>query len=233
MLFCLSVRKVPEVLPNYKNTISETIDIAKMIDIQKTKTDGRIDSAIKEGPFLKELKKNVLKKHPSWQVIISPPRASYDIMINSIQINVKLTECKSRDNSMNKQSIYFSITGKTDYPYSSTWNMFLDKMIEAKSANQIKQIRDKSTEYHYLVKNKITGEILLKPIFDIHTYVSNPTNNLQINWKNEFDHKNYFIEEKEYLDKVQSLLFCIQKSVREMIVRTNEFAQSDMKLLFK
>jgi hypothetical protein len=212
----------------YTNMISEIESVAASISIKKAEGDGRIDSAMKETPFLNEMKRILLEKHPVWEVVISPARASCDIMINSIRINLKLTDCKSSDNSMNKPSIYYSITGLTTYPYSSTWNDFLDKLKDAKHTNQIKKQRHKPTEYHYLVKNKLTGEVLLKPIFDIHTYVSNPSNDLQINWKNEFAHLDYHTDDANYIEKVQSLLVCIQKSVKEMIERTQRFAEADV-----
>ena len=218
-------------MTTYETTIREIYEAAKSIDVKKTGCDGRIDSAIKEVPFLNEMKQQLLEKYPDWEIIISPPRAACDIMINSIRINLKLTDCKSSDNSMNKPSIYYSITGLTTYPYSSNWNDFLEKLSDAKAADQIKKTRHKPTEYHYLVKNKITGEVLFKPIFDIHTYVSNPSNDMQINWKHEFANSEYHIEEADYLKKVQSLLVCIQKSVKEMIERTRKFAEADMESL--
>ena len=213
----------------YDDTIKEVFNIAKDIKVAplgKTE-DGRIDSAMKETPFLNELKKRLLDSKPTWEVVISPPRASCDIMVNSIRINLKLTDCKSADNSVNKPSIYYSITGLTTYPYSSNWNEFLEKLNEAKTQNNIKKVRDKSTEYHYLVKNKINGDTLLKPIFDIHTFVSNPSNDLQINWKNEFINKDYV--STDYINKVHSLLLCIQKSVKDMIEKTRKFAETDFK----
>lgn len=203
-----------------------------MIGLVKSGGDGRIDSAIKEMPFLIELKRLLLERNPTWEndIIISPPRASCDILIKLIRINLKLTDCKTSDNCMNKPSIYYSITGDSSYPYSSNWNNFLDKMKEAKAAGTIKSTRDKSTEYHYLVKNKITGDVLLKPIFDVHTYIPNASNDLQINWKNEFAHFEYVTEDDDvnYKKKVHSLLTCIQQSVREMINRTNRFASADI-----
>jgi hypothetical protein len=216
----------------YTNTISEIESIAKSIGVKKADCDGRIDSAMKETPFLNEMKRLLLEKHPEWEVVISPPRASCDIMVNSIRINLKLTDCKSADNSVNKPSIHHSITGLSTYPYSSTWNDFLDRLMDAKTKNQIKKQRHKPTEYHYLVKNKLTGDVLLKSIFDIHTYVSNPSNDLQINWKNEFAHYEYRTEEADYLKKVQSLIVCIQSSVKEMIERTKRFAEADVNVLF-
>jgi len=227
-----NIKPLTSLIMDYDTTISEVTNVAKLINIQKSGSDGRIDSAMKEGPFLTKLKDTLLETHPLWEIIISPPRASCDIMINSIRINLKITECKSCDNAMNKPSMYYSITGCTDYPYSSTWNDFLSKLEEARVKNKIKKVRERETEYHYLVKNKESGEVLLKPVFDIHTYISNPSNTLQINWKNEFVHREYCVSDEEYIEKVQSLLKCIQKSVREMILRTNEFAEADMDSLF-
>ena len=215
----------------YNITVSEIESVAKSIGVKKANCDGRIDSAMKETPFLNEMKRVLLERHPDWEVVISPPRASCDIMVNSIRINLKLTDCKSSDNSVNKPSIYYSITGLTTYPYSSNWNDFLDRLTDAKTKSQIKKQRYKPSEYHYLVKNKLTGDVLLKPIFDIHTYVSNASNDLQINWKNEFAQSEYHTEEADYLKKVQSLLICIQKSVKEMIERTKRFAEADVGLL--
>jgi hypothetical protein len=212
----------------YSDTINTILEVAKAISVQRSSADGRIDSAVKEGPFLESLKEKLLELEPSWTIIISPPRASCDIMINNIRINLKLTDCKSADNSANKPAIYYSITGLTTYPYSSTWNDFLEHLNVAAAANQIKKVRCELTEYHYLVKNKITGDVLLKPIFDIHTYISNPSNDLQINWKNEFENMSYATADADYIKKVESLLTCLQKSVQAMIERTKKFAEADI-----
>jgi len=217
----------------YDTTIAEIKAVAIAMSIKKADGDGRIDSAMKEVPFLEEMKRRLLEKHSDWEIVISPPRAACDIMVNSIRINLKLTDCKSSDNSVNKPSIYYSITGLTTYPYSSNWNMFLDKLIEAKTAHEIKTSRHKPTEYHYLVKNKLTGDVLFKPIFDIHTYVPNVSNDLQINWKNEFTNAAYHAEDADYTKKVNELLACIQTSVKEMIERTKRFAEADFSALFK
>ena len=215
----------------YKNIISEIQSVAESIEVKKGDCDGRTDSTIKEKPFLKELKEKLLEKHPDWEVVIYPPRAPCHIMVSSIRINLTLTDCKSSDNSVSKPSIYYSITGLTSYPYSSNWNDFLNRLTDAKTRGQIKKQRYKPTEYHYLVINKLTGEVLLKSIFDIHTYVSNASNDLQINWKNEFTYSEYHTEEVDYLKKVESLLLCIQKSVKEMIERTKRYAEADLSSL--
>jgi hypothetical protein len=58
--------------------------------------------------------------------------------------------------------------------------------------------------------------------------VSNPSNDLQINWKNEFIHADYGISDEQYIKKVEELLLCIQKSVRESIERSKRFAEADI-----
>ena len=211
--------------------LSAAISAAKAAKWNKKKKgdcDGRIVSAMKEKPFLNEMKKILLERHPDWEVVISPKRAPCDIMVNGIRINLKLTDCKSADNSVNKPTIFYSITGLTAYPYSSNWNDFSDKLTDAKTKGQIKKQRHKPSELHYLVINKLTGDVLLKALFDIHKYVSNPSNDLQINWKNEFDHSDYHTEEADYLKKVESLLICLQTSVKEMIEKTKRFADADV-----
>jgi hypothetical protein len=222
----------PEEIQDYIFTIKEIETIAKEIDIKKSDIDGRTDSALCERPFLDNLKKKLLEKYPLWDIVISPDRAANDIIINGIRINLKLTGCKSSDNSVSKPSIFYSITGSHSYPRSSNWNQFHKHLNEAKTNNQIKQHRHKPTEYHYLVKNKLTGDVLLKPIFDIYKYVSNASNDLQISWKCEFQHANYVTEDADYLKKVRELLDCIQTSVKEKIERTQKFADADLGLFF-
>ena len=216
----------------YNNTILDIISVAKSIKYTKEKSDGRIDSAVKENPFLTEMKKQLLKMHSDWKIEIFPPRSACDIIVNSIWINLKLSNCRGADDCSNKPSIYYSITGLTTYPCSSNWNKFFEMLTDAKTANQIKKQRNKHSEYHYLVKDKNTQNVLLKPIFDIHTYVHNASNDLQINWGNEFKNLEYQTKDNEYSSKVQELLICIQTSVKQKIETTKKFAEADIKKLF-
>lgn len=221
-------------IETYTETINDIINIASIIDINnlnKIIDDGRIDSAIKEKPFLEELKNNLLNIHPQWDIIITQPRSYCDIIINNLHINLKLTNCKTTDNCVNKKSIYYSITGNLDYPLSSNWNTFITYLDNAKQNNNIKFKRNRFTEYHYLVKNKLNGDVLLKSIFDINTYISNSSNDLQINWKKEFINKNENTKDEDYIFKVQNLLSTIQTSVKNMIMKTQKFADTDIELL--
>jgi hypothetical protein len=211
---------------SYDETISEILFVAKSIILDERKCDdGRTDSAMKENPFLIEMKRILLDKHSEWEIDIAPPRSWYDIKINSIHINLKLSDCKTSDNCVSKKAIFYSITGSTEIGRSN-WNEFLAKL----KSTRKKQHRDKPTEYHYLVKNKLTGDVILKSIFDIHTYVTNASNDLQINWKNEFKHSG---KDFDYHDKVKSLLACIQKSVIADIEGKYKFAIFKIDSVFK
>lgn len=59
-------------LQEYNTTIEEIEIVAKSIGVKKDDCDGRIDSAMKETPFLNEMKLILLKKHPEWDIVISP-----------------------------------------------------------------------------------------------------------------------------------------------------------------
>ena len=212
----------------YSFIIDEITTVATSIPITKSGGDGRIDSAVKEIEFLTELSRQLLERNPGWNITIPSTRYWYDIEIENILINLKISSCKSADNCMNKKAVFYSITGEIDYPGSSNWNKFYDELKEA----HFKKERDRMSEYHYLVKNKDTGALLLKSIFDIHTYHPNSSNNLQINWKNEFKHLDYFTEDIHYIEKVKELLKCIQQSVIDMTRLSEQFAMANIGDLF-
>ena len=226
-LEALSIKDATEEDPMYEETASEIQQACAAIPLGSSDGDGRLASALKEIPFLEELKRRLLEAHPTWVIQISPPRAACDIMIQGLRINLKLTT-GGTDNAMNKPSVFYSLTGRTDYPYSSTANDFLLEVQKAKEAGQIKTVRNRSTEYHYLVKNKTTGAVLFKPIFDIHRYISNPSNDLQINWKSEFEHVAEVTAEADYLKKVRSLVEAYQTSVRKRVESEMKFAYADL-----
>jgi adenine-specific DNA-methyltransferase len=86
--------------------------------------------------------------------------------------------------------------------------------------------RNYNTEYHYLVVNKNDGQILLKSIFDIHEFKTNPSNILQINWSNELKHIDFVTLNSEFNTKIQQLLKTIQTSVIKDIENKKTFADS-------
>lgn len=217
----------------YNHTIATITAVAERIDILKSLGDGRLNSAIAEPPFLHELKITLRQLEPQWIIEIQPARSAYDILINTLKINLKITNAMSADNSVSKSAIYYSITGSDTYPYASNWNEFWAHLQIAKNNNMIKHARVYSTEYHYLVKDKKLGNVILKSIFDINKYISNASNSLQINWRHEFANIHYRVPADQYLKKVCELLACLQTSVRDMIARTQAFACADIDSLVR
>ena len=107
----------------------------------------------------------------------------------------------------------------------NAWFQYLKTMAK-------KPVREKQTEYHYLVLNKTSGKILFKSILDIHSYKSNPCNDMQINWQSEFAHLDYYITDENFREKIKELLKTVQKSVRQLIESMREFADADIDALF-
>ena len=212
----------------------------KTISHQQTgnNTDGRITSTMKEGPFLEALIQDLNSRHPDWKYEIPKARHWFDISINDLPINLKLTDCASSDNASNKRAFYYSICGALhNYPASSNWNRFWQELTFAKqqqNGKSVKTIRDPRTEYHYLVVNKKTGAILFKPIFDIKNYYPNPSNEFQIKWGDEFAAIDYYCAPtpEAYQQKIQQLLGTLQKSITEMIKNVQQFAIADTTGLF-
>lgn len=212
---------------SYTELCSTILDVCQGINIQFSKEgDGRIVSAIKESEYLDLLEKGLLQKDPSFILERPKERYWYDIRINQIPVNLKLTT-GGTDNAFNKTAILYTLSGE-EIRQNMNYNEFFKTLQNLKK----KLIRDPSTEYHYLVVNKDTGKILFKSILDIHTYKSNPCNDLQINWNNEFKNLQYKINNDQYQEKCKELLGAIQTSVKKAVEGMKEFAEADLTQLF-
>lgn len=189
--------------------------------------DGRITSAVKEKEYLDLLEIGLITRDPTIRIERPKERHWYDIRINHIPINLKLTT-GGTDNAFNKVAILFTLSGTEVTKRNMNYNQFYKTIQETPK----KAIRDRATEYHYLAVHKDNGSILLKSILDIHTYKTNPCNDLQINWNNEFAHMDYVVPDSDYQKKVIELLSAIQTSVRQAIAGMKEFAESNLTTLF-
>jgi hypothetical protein len=190
--------------------------------------DGRLTSAVKETEYLSLLEAGLKEKHPSLKFEKQPvERWWWDFRVNAIPFNLKLTT-GGTDNAFNKVAILFSLTGKEVEKRNMNFNQFFKILKDTPKKTE----RNRMTEYHYLVVNKTDGKVLLKPILDIHTFKSNPCNDLQINWANEFLHMEFVIPDGEFQQKIQQLLKTIQTSIRQAIASMNDFANADIEAEF-
>lgn len=211
----------------YSQTIQAIMSVCLKINITFSKEgDGRLISAIKEREYLDSLKSRMLENYPTFTVEISKERYWYDVIINSIPINLKLTT-GGTDNAFNKVAIIYTITGSI-----SKRNMNYDEWFRIITNSTKKMTRDKQTEYHYLVIHKNTGQILLKSILDIHTYNTNPCNILQINWNNEFKYIDSRIRDDRFKRKILELLTTVQTSLIQYQNSSKEFCSADLSTIF-
>jgi len=209
----------------YELTINSILNECKTINICFSKTgDGRIISAVKENEYLDSLCKKLLQKYPYYNIEIPKERFWYDIRINTIPINLKLTTGKT-DNAFNKRAITSTISCLEPCINQNTnFNKFYQDMKKNSSKNERQYIK----EYHYLVINKNTGQALLKSILDIHTYKKNSSNILQINWDNEFKNLDYLTPPDKTRQKIIELLKVIQTSLKEAYERSKLFIDADI-----
>ena len=214
---------------SYKEVISLIKSQCEKVNITfSSDGDGRITSAIKEKEYLDILEKNITKEYPSITITRPKERFWYDIRINNIPINLKLTT-GGTDNAFNKIAIYYTICGLELTKKNMNYNQWY-KLI--KECNK-KTKRDHATEYHYLVVDKDSGKIILKSILDIHSYKTNPCNILQINWKNEFTNIKYTIENEQFNEKIQELMKAIQKSIKQSVESMKQFIEADIQKDFR
>ena len=204
----------------YAETITAIKSECAKINLTYSKEgDGRLTSAVKETEYLQALKAGLLTNNPTFTVVLPKERYWYDVLINDIPINLKLTT-GGTDNAFNKTAIVFTIQGIT----LEKRNMNFNQWYKIVKDGPWKPTRDHKTEYHYLVVNKDSGNVLLKSILDIHSYKSNPCNDLQINWANEFKYIDYFTPDSMFKEKIKNLLTTIQNSVKQAISGMSEFA---------
>jgi len=213
----------------YLKTYEEVVKACATIHMQfEVGEDGRIESAVRETEYLDKLSHVLLAGNPDFHIERPKARHWYDIRINDLPINLKLTT-GGTDNAFNKKAISYSLSGEDDMPSNTNFDKWFSYLLEMPK----KLVRDRSSEYHYLVLNKNTGKLLFKSIFDIHSYKSNPCNDMQINWAQEFLNAEYKIStEDEYKIKVRELLKTVQKSVKQLIASMSNFASADIDKLF-
>ena len=203
-------------------------ECAKINLIYSKDGDGRITSAVKEREYLNLLEKGLKVNHPSLKFEHEPrARWWWDFRVNGIAINLKLTT-GGTDNAFNKVAIIYSISGNEVENKNMSYNKFFKAIKECPK----KVERNHMTEYHYLVVNKDSGKFLLKSILDIHTFKTNPCNNIQINWSNEFKNIEFVTPDLKFKEKIQELLKAIQTSVKQDIAGMKEFADANIEAEF-
>lgn len=209
----------------YAEIIQEIKKVCRTIRLQFVKKgDGRLTSAVRESEYLELLKNGLKHSQPTILFELQPvERWWWDFRVNGIPFNLKITT-GGTDNAFNKVALLYSLTGTEVLKRNMNFNQLYTLLKETPK----KSIRNPSTEYHYLVVNKTTTAVLVKPILDIHTFKSNPCNILQINWTNEFVNQDFTTPDTKFKEKIQELLKVIQTSLQQNIRSMNKFAEANL-----
>ena len=212
---------------SYNETISVIrrairYEISKNLSVVKT-SDGRLDSAVNENMYLRNISHFIQSEYTNIDIVVPNVRFWYDIKINNIPFNLKLSS-GGTDNAFSKSSIIYTLLG-TEYSKKVNYNDWINII----KNGSIKKTRNRLTEYHYITIFKNSGDFLVKSLIDIHTYKSNPSNILQINWKNELKNEEY--ETINYSEKIKEMLKTVQNSILIHFNNSNTFLNEDFSFI--
>lgn len=181
--------------------------------------DGRLMSAALESEVVKIL---VTSLDGKMDIVIPKDRNWFDIRIGGVPINIKITN-GGADNAFNKVAVIHTLTGWEPEQKNMNFNQFYRHLLE----HRWKRERNPLHEYHYLVFEKNTGNFILRSILDIEAFQSNPSNILQINWKNEFQREEPVHPKDPFLAGIQIVELC-QKSLKKALEASEDFIRADL-----
>lgn len=179
--------------------------------------DGRIVSIEKE--------KDVIDKISSkFDCIIPPPRHWFDIGLKMndqvIYCNIKISK-GSTDNAFQKKAIIHSFTDIHNDNIKT--NMNFDEMLRLINEHEICE-RNYNREYYYIYIDKKDKTIIIRSLFDIINFQSNPLNYLQINWSKEKKCKDIeFVEDVQIIKK--KVLGTIAESLKKFLENNSKFVE--------
>lgn len=192
--------------------------------------DGRLASAGMEQEVVKILQGRIREEGVEIDFEIPRDRHWFDVRIGSIPINIKITN-GGTDNAFNKVAVIYSLTGWEPPTKNMNFNQFCRHLLD----NPWIRERNPLREYHYLVFHKNTGEFLFRSLLDIEAFQSNPSNILQICWKNEFQRRNLDqnsspdAQPTDSLDSGIRILETCQKSLRGALESSQTFIDAKIK----
>lgn len=178
--------------------------------------DGRVNSTMNETWYLKKMTSYLYQYEPQLIVHCSMSREWYDISVDGIPINLKLT-LGGTDNAFNKTSIEYTMNGKIPERKKATYNEWFERL--EKEYEEMENVRNFHKEYHFLAIDKLNGGHCFKSMLDIQSYRSNPSNILQICWKNEFEDKDKksirHLKMVDKREKIIHILNIVQSSLKQ------------------
>lgn len=189
--------------------LKEVVDYLSKADFQLVTTgqDGRLSSSQSERHVVQ-----LLQNSNRWNVF-SPNvergnnRTWYDVRIDNFYVDIKISACKTSDNTNAKKAIYYFLTGKPPEQVSNTESKFFQEMRKHESP-------DENRDYYYLIINKND----LSDVFAVnlkglpHTSPNGRNLPFQSNWG-----KCRTPENRNWRDARDFLLSAWAKSIRKAI----------------
>lgn len=210
--------------PSLRNLILEACPgVTKYLnELSKGDMDGRLASAGLEREVVKILQDHI-RKEGAEEVEFEIPkdRHWFDVRIGGIPINIKITN-GGTDNAFNKVAVLYSLTGWEPPLKNMNFNQFYHHLLETPWVRE----RNPLAEYHYLVFHKTTGEFLFRSLLDIEAFQSNPSNILQICWKNELRRPDS--QPSHPLDSGIRILKICQKSLKTALESSETFINANI-----
>lgn len=211
---------MPVMNSNYPSILFELYDYLNECNFELSggnHDDGRIVSIEKEKDVIEKIQQR-------FDCITPPPRHWYDIALKMndeiIYCNIKISK-GSTDNAMQKKAIVHSFTNMHHKNIKA--NMNFNEMLRTINEHQI-ETRNYNREYYYVYIDKKDKTIIIRSIFDITHFQSNPCNYLQINWNKEKD-----VDDMEYIDDIteikKKILGTIAKSLKTFIDHNSKLVE--------
>ena len=194
---------IPAVLEEVVEYLREQ-NITLPIDFQ----EGRLNSALAEDQII-----DILRQAEQWK-IYSPNqetdnnRAWYDVKINDLFCDIKVSNCNANDNTQAKKAIYYLLTGDENTGNVPNQDKIFFKMMREN------ENMDKDRDYYYLIVNKMDTEdvfvVNLKGIVSCNSAPNNPP--FQVNWG-----RNRELADRSWEEAKKFLLSMWAESVKELI----------------
>lgn len=139
--------------------------------------DSRGDSSAGESTVIQ-----MLQNAQKWNIVgsnvgRSTNRAPYDMELEGLLVDVKISSLSGTDNTNAKSAIFYLLTGQTDHPVHT--KDFWEKLRDS-------EIPDEDRDFYYLIVNKSnTSDVFVVSLKHITEVVINPRNQpFQANWDN-------------------------------------------------
>lgn len=190
------------------------------LNLDRSQTDGRLNSQVNEGQISHALKlyglANERFQSEELMVEVSPPRYWYDFCVTGsnvfLPVNVKVSSLEGNDNLSSKEGVFFALTGVDPKSVRvNDWERYCEAIGEHLASNP-------EADYYFLVINKKTpGDVFWTSLKRLPALTANGNNPpFQCNWSKNREHVERTQEEAQtYILKTLRQTFVLRAKALE------------------